>query len=400
LKRFSPKEFVNKQVEKIKKIVGRERGLIAVSGGVDSTTCAVLIHRAMGENLLCVMLDDAFMREGEPEKVSQVLSQSPLDLPVRIVNVQERFLSELRGLRDAEEKRKAFREAFYKTLSETAEKEGCRFLVQGTIYADVVETTGGIKTQHNVLSQVGINPIERYGFLVIEPLATLHKGQVREVARYLGIPPEISERQPFPGPGLSVRVVGLIKTDKLEALKKATTIAEETVAQHRPDQYFATILDNIDKRQHPKCKPIQETVARLLNIPSKRVFVRVFQDRATGIKGGERCYGKVAAVKAQASSGSILQTPVKSLVELQSKILVENPSLTRVLYAIHEAAQKQPYVVAVRAVQTQDFLTACVAEIPWTTLTETAQKIVTACPNVSSVYYDVTPKPPATIEME
>ena len=400
MKGFNPKEFVNKQVEKIKKTVGSERALIAVSGGVDSTTCAVLTHRAMGEKLLCVMLDDAFMREGEPERVAQVLSRSPLNLPVRIVNVQERFLGELRGLRDAEEKRKAFQEAFYKTLSEVAEKESCRFLVQGTIYADVVETTGGIKTQHNVLSQVGINPIERYGFQVIEPLATLYKGQVRELARYLGISSEISERQPFPGPGLSVRVVGEIKTDKLEALKKATTITEETVAEHRPDQYFAAILDNIDKRQHPRCKPIQETVARLLNVPSKHVFVRVFQDRTTGIKGGERCYGEVAAVKAQDANGSVLQPPVKSLVELQSKIVMENPSITRVLYAIHEAVQKQPYVVAVRAVQTQDFLTARVAELPWATLTETAQKILTACPNVSIVYYDVTPKPPATIEME
>jgi len=400
LKEFNLKEFVNKQVEKIKEIVGSERALIAVSGGVDSTTCAVLAHRAMRENLLCVMLDDAFMREGEPERVSQVLSQSPLNLPVRIVNVKERFLSELRGLRDAEEKRKAFRETFYKTLSETAEKEGCRFLVQGTIYADVVETTGGIKTQHNVLSQIGINSIKRYGFLVIEPLATLYKGQVREVARYLGIPSEISERQPFPGPGLSVRVVGEIKTDKLEALKKATTITEETVAQHRPDQYFATILDNIDKRQHPRCKPIQETVSRLLNVPSKHILVRVFQDRATGLKGGERCYGEVAAVKVQAANGSILQPSVNVLVELQSKIVVENPSVTRVLYTIHETPQKQPYVVAVRAVQTQDFLTARVAKLPWTTLTETAQKILAACPNVSSVYYDVTPKPPATIEME
>lgn len=400
MKEFNLKEFVNKQVEKIKEIVGSERALIAVSGGVDSTTCAVLAHRAMRENLLCVMLDDAFMREGEPERVSQVLSQSPLNLPVRIVNVKERFLSELRGLRDAEEKRKAFRETFYKTLSETAEKEGCRFLVQGTIYADVVETTGGIKTQHNVLSQIGINSIKRYGFLVIEPLATLYKGQVREVARYLGIPSEISERQPFPGPGLSVRVVGEIKTDKLEALKKATTITEETVAQHRPDQYFATILDNIDKRQHPRCKPIQETVSRLLNVPSKHILVRVFQDRATGLKGGERCYGEVAAVKVQAANGSILQPSVNVLVELQSKIVVENPSVTRVLYTIHETPQKQPYVVAVRAVQTQDFLTARVAKLPWTTLTETAQKILAACPNVSSVYYDVTPKPPATIEME
>jgi len=221
LEEFDPREFVDKQVEEIKIAVGGERALIAVSGGVDSTTSAALTHRAIGENLLCVMLDDAFMRDGEPERVAQLLSQPPLNLPIKVLNVQQRFLNELKGLRDAEEKRRRFRETFYKALSETAEKEGCRFLVQGTIQADIVETKGGIKTQHNVLAQIGISPTERYGFQVIEPVASLYKEQVRKVARYLGVPTEMSERQPFPGPGLSVRVVGEVKVDKLESVKKA-----------------------------------------------------------------------------------------------------------------------------------------------------------------------------------
>ncbi len=400
MQEFDSREFVNEQVEEIRETIGSERALIAVSGGVDSTTCAVLTHRAIGENLLCVMLDDAFMRDGEPERVAQLLSQPPLNLPIKILDVQERFLSRLRGLRDAEEKRKAFRETFYKVLSETAEREGFRFLVQGTIYADIVETTGGIKTQHNVLSQVGINSIERYGFLVVEPLAALYKGQVRKVARHLGIPSEISERQPFPGPGLSVRVVGEIRIDKLKALKKATTITEENLAKHEPDQYFAAILDNIESPQHPRYERIQETAVQFLGLASKQVLAKIFQDKATGVKAGERRYGDIAAIKAQTTNGRVYQPPIKKLGALQAKIIAENPSLTRILYAVKEKSLKQPYVVALRAVQTRDFLTARVAEIPWATLRKTAQNILKACPSVSSVYYDVTPKPPATIEME
>ncbi|UCE43657.1 MAG: GMP synthase [Candidatus Bathyarchaeota archaeon] len=400
MQRFDPKEFVDRQVMEIRRTVGSEKALIAVSGGVDSSTCAALTHRALKENLLCVMLDDAFMRIGEPERVRELLAQPPINLPLRILRVQKRFLKALKGLHDAEEKRKAFRETFYRSLSETAEMESCRFLVQGTIQADIVETIGGIKTQHNVLSQVGINPTEYYGFQVIEPLVTLYKGQVRKVARFLGIPSQLSERQPFPGPGLSVRVVGEIRADKLEVLKKATALAEETLAKHQPDQYFAAIIDNTEATEHPKLSCVRETAAEFLKIPSERIFVKAFRNRATGIKGEGRHYGEIVAVEAHAADSSIHQPSISSLVALQTEILRKNPSFTRVLYGVQEKQQKQPYVIAIRAIQTHDFITAEVSDIPWTTLTRTAQRIFQACPNVSDVYYDITPKPPATIEME
>jgi len=400
LAEFDPKEFVEKQVKEIKKVVGGERALIAVSGGVDSTTSAVLTHRAMGKNLLCVILDDAFMREGETKKVAKILSQPPLNLPMKILNVQERFLREMKGLRDAEEKRKKFRETFYKVLSETAEKEGCQFLVQGTIQADIVETKGGVKTQHNVLEQIGISTKELYGFQVIEPVVSLYKGEVRKVARYLGVPTELSERQPFPGPALSVRVVGEIKPDKLETLKKATAITEEKFAKHSPSQYFAAIIDNLKMPPDHLVIHIQEAATRFLDVPKRHLSVDVFEDKATGVKGGERRYGKIAAITAKMPNGSIHQVPIGKLVTLQTKIITEHPSLTRILYTIQEASEKQPYVVSLRAIQTGDFLTAEVSPIPWATLSETAEKILENCPTVSSVYYDVTPKPPATIEME
>jgi len=400
LQGFNPKQFVEKQIDEIREIIGNERALIAVSGGVDSSTSAVLVNQAIGENLQCIMLDDAFMRENEPERVAHILCQPPLKLPIKVVNVQERFLKALKGLVDAEEKRKAFRETFYKTLGETAKKEGCRFLVQGTIAADIVETTEGIKTQHNVLAQIGINPMERFGFRVVEPLASLYKWQVRKVARYLGVPSEIAERQPFPGPGLSVRVVGEIKPDKLESLKRATTVTERKLAKHKPSQYFAAILDNDEQPNHPSLKGVQKTAAKFLNIPLASVSVKIFKNKATGILEGKRSYGEIAALKAETERGKIHETAISNLVSLQARIIKENPTLTRVFYCIQEAKREQPYVVVIRAIETADFLTAKVAEISWETSTETAEKVLDKCKNVSSIYYDVTPKPPATVEME
>jgi len=398
---FNPQEFVEKQVEEIRNVLSKERALIAVSGGVDSCTCAALVNKAIGNNLLCVMLDDAFMRLGEPERVAALLSQPPLNLPMRILNVKERFLEEMKELRDAEEKRKVFRETFYRVLSETAEREGIHYLVQGTILADIVETAGGVKTQHNVLSQIGINPRERYGFLIVEPLATLFKGQVREVARYLGLPREIAERQPFPGPGLSVRVVGEIRRDKLDAVKKATVIAEDKLTPHAPSQYFAVIVDNIEDASHDsQLKQIEAQVAEFFEIPRGQVIVKMFEDKATGVKQGNRVYGEIVVVKACDAKRNSLRASIPSLVELQNKILTDNPSFTRVFYVIAEKTLKQPYVVAVRAISTTDFLTAKVTDIPWKTLSEIADSILNGCPTVSTVCYDVTPKPPATIEME
>ena len=400
LETFDPKAFVEAEIKEIRKSLGNEKALVAVSGGVDSTTCAVLTHKAIGENLVCAILDDAFMREGEPERVADALSKPPLSVPTKVINVRELFLQAMKGLRDAEEKRKVFRETFYKVLGETAKKEGCKVLVQGTIRADVVETVGGVKTQHNVLEQMGINPMERYGFKVVEPLVSLFKEQVRMVARHLGLPSEVSERQPFPGPGLSVRVVGEIRRDKLETLKKGTAIVERGFVQHKSSQCFTVIIDNEEVEQPSGTAHIRETVARLLNVPSRNVHVKIFRDKATGVEGGKRRYGEIVGVKVQTMNRGIHQVTVQNLVSLQAKIIAERPVVTRVFYVVRDLAEKKPYVVGVRSVETRDFLTAKVSEIPWTTLDKVAEEIIKECPDVSTVYYDVTPKPPATIEME
>ena len=400
MENFDPKSFVDARIEELRKAIGDERTLVAVSGGVDSTTCAVLTNKAIGENLVCVILDDAFMREGEPEYVAGILSKPPLKVPMKIVDVRERFLQAMKGLRDAEEKRKRFRETFYRALGETAKKEGCKILVQGTIRADIDETVGGVKTQHNVLEQIGINPMERFGFRVIEPLVTLYKEQVRMVARFLKLPAEFSERQPFPGPGLSVRVVGEIFTDKLETVKKAIAIVERELAKHKPSQFFAVIIDNEEALQQSSVTHIQETAARVLNVPSRNVKVKIFRDRATGVKGGKRRYGEIVGIKVQTMNEKVHQVALQNLVALQARIVTENPAVVRVFYAAKDMIEKKPYVIGIRAVQTKNFLTAQVSEIPWATLDRVAEKVIEECPNVSTVYYDITPKPPATIEME
>lgn len=400
MEEFNPEKFVEEEIGELKRSIGKEKALVAVSGGVDSTTSAVLTHKAVGENLTCVILDDAFMREGEPDHVAETLSKPPFNVPVKIVNVRERFLQAMKGLRDAEGKRKVFRETFYKVLSETAKGEGCKILVQGTIKADIMETVSGLKTQHNVLKQMGINPMKQYGFKIVEPLVALYKSQVRTVARHLGLPAEISERQPFPGPGLSVRVVGEIRPEKLETLKRATAIVESELARHKPSQYFAVIIDNEEETQRSKVMRIQETVARAFNAPARNVSVKIFTDKATGMKGGVRHYGKTVGVKVQAANGKIHQTTVQNMVSLQTRIITENPEITRVFYAVNDMPEKKPYIIGIRSVQTRDFLTAKVSEVPWTTLERASEGIIKECPNVSTVYYDVTPKPPATIEME
>ena len=400
MKGFNEKKFVKNQTKEIKEVIGNEKAVIAVSGGVDSSTCAILTHQAIGENLVCVILDDAFMREGEPEKVAELLSQPPLNLPMKIERVQERFMKALSGLKDAEEKRKAFRKTFYETLSDIAKREGSQFLVQGTILADIIETKGGIKTQRNVLEQMGISTRELYGFKVIEPLVTLLKHQVRQVARYLKIPPEISERQPFPGPGLSVRVVGEITPEKLASLKKATSVTENNFVKHSPGQYFAAIIDNDEIYPRPNLRKLVDASAGYLYLSPTKVWIKIFLDKATGMKQKARRYGEIVAVTCRKDNGELYQPGLKDLLGLQKTILTKMRSATRVLYEIGEGDRKQPYVVAVRAVETKDFLKAQVSDIPWSTLNETANQILKECPNVSAVYYDVTPKPPATIEME
>jgi len=396
---FHAEEFVDSQVNEIKSRVGQEKAMIAISGGVDSTTCAAIMHRAIGSNLKPILIDTGFMRLNEPEKVRKALSKPPLTLPLRIVRAKPKFMTALHGIENAEEKRKAFRETIYNILGENARREKCRYLVQGTIAPDWIETKGGIKTQHNVLEQLGIRTLEKYGFTLIEPLASLYKDQVRQVARYLNVGTQFSERQPFPGPGLVVRCVGKIDSKKLHALKTATEIVEKKLGDHHPQQYFAVVLENRFE-DSSLSKDIQELTASSLSPKPDEVNVRIFRDKATGVKGDERVYGKVAGIGVSKTNRKRFGEDVTKLVELEGRITSTFPELVRALYLIGEQAKGSRYSLVIRAINTRDFMTADVTPVPWNVLNTLGNTLLRKVSGASSVYYDITPKPPATVEFE
>ena len=299
-------KFVHESIEKIKKEV-KGRAIIALSGGVDSSVCAVLAHRAIGELLTPVYIDTGLMRKGETERIKKVFA----DMNLEVIDGKERFLNSLRGLIDPEKKRKAVGEAFIREFEREARMIGAKYLIQGTIYPDRIESEGGIKSHHNVGGLPSVMDFEK----IVEPLAELYKDEVREVARALGLPRGISDRMPFPGPGLSVRIIGEVTEDKLDVVREANAIAEEElVEQFAPWQTFAALLE-----------------------------------KGTGVKGDVRVHG---------------------------------------------------WIIAVRAVQSRDGMTAEAMELPWEVLKKIESRITSEIPNVSRVLYDLTPKPPGTIEFE
>lgn len=291
--------FIEKATLKIKKEVGKKKALVAVSGGVDSFTCMVLGKLALGKNLKAVFLDDGLMREGEPEKVKSLAAKEEIKIEVK--RVAKEFFKNLKGIVDPEAKRKAFRKTFYQTLGEIVKKEDCRFLIQGTIKADILETKKGIKTQHNVLEQIGIDP-KKYGFQVVEPLKDLYKNEVRQIARYLQLPKEIWLRMPFPGPGLALRVIGEVTPKKVKMVRTATSIIEKKLAKFNPFQSFAVLLN----------------------------------DQATGIKKGKRVFGQIIVIRSIDSLNALTaqptNIPLKTLFNLQREICQKVPHVIKVLY--------------------------------------------------------------------
>ncbi len=369
---FNPEEFIAKKVEEIRKLVGNEKVLAAVSGGVDSTTAAALAFKALGpEQIRVIFIDTGFMREGEPGWVKEVLKDV---MPVEIVDVKEEFYKHLMGLSDAEEKRKVFRELFYNVVSKEAKEWGATWLVQGTTAPDWIETTGGIKTQHNVLEQLGINVREKWGFKLLEPLVELYKDEVRAVARALGLPEEIASRQPFPGPGLLVRVVGKVTMDKLETVRKATKIVEDMLKELKPSQYFAAVWED-------------EVGEKIMDSPETYLYKGV---RATGVKGDIRAYGPIALVKAP---------EWENVYTLWKDVIHNAKDVTHVVAQLREREEGE-YTISIRAVVTDNFMTADVLRVEKEKLEEIADKVLESVPKVKRVVYDVTPKPPATIEYE
>ena len=305
-------KFIEEQIADIKQTVGDSKAINALSGGVDSSLVTVLGHRAIGEKLRTVFIDSALMREGEPQRVVKTFAD--MDIPVELVDSQEEFLSALSGLTDPEEKRQAVTDTFYsKVFSQLVTESGAKFLLHGTILTDIEETVAGIKRQHNILTQLGINTEEAYGYSVLEPLKTLRKDDVREVCKSLDLPVEISQRIPFPGPALATRIVGEVTRERLDTVRRATSIVEEELADSGAFQYMAVLLN----------------------------------DRATGIRNNKREFGQI---------------------------------------------------IVVRCIESTDARTASATELPWDKLNLICRRITTEIEDVNRCLYDLTPKPPATIE--
>ena len=398
LEGFRPSSYLTSETARLQETIGDSKAIAAVSGGVDSTVAALVAKRALGDRLLPVFIDTGFLRAGEPENVKAMLEETSLGLRVRLVKAGGRFLEATKGEAMAEEKRKKFRETFYQVLGEEARKNGCDFIVQGTIAPDWIETQGGIKTQHNILEQIGIDSLSTYGFRVVEPISELYKDQVRALGRYLDIPKDLSERQPFPGPGLLVRCIGTVSKKKLGLLKPATRIIEEKLGPFDYDQYFAGVIEN-KFAEDPLYKSLDETAAAALGLPKSETRVDVFEDRVTGVKGDTRSYGRLAGIKIQEDSRETYGWLPEKLRVAQSSLVEKFSEVTRVAILVKEKRGGPPLSVVIRAVSTRDFMTAAVAQVPWKILKDIAESILKT-DDSSRVYYDITPKPPATIEFE
>ena len=311
-------DLIGKMVKELQTETGSSRAIIGLSGGIDSSVATVIAAKALGDKLTAVFVDHGFMREDEPEQIREAFQKYPINFIV--ANVQDRFMQKLKGVVEPETKRKVIGEEFIRVFEEIAKESGAEYLIQGTIYPDRIESgfrknSDKIKSHHNV---AGLP--EKINFKkILEPLRDLYKDEVRKVARVLDLPKEIVNRQPFPGPGLAVRIIGDLTEEKVSIAKKADKIVREEIEKNNLAdnlwQYFAVLTDT----------------------------------KATGVKGDARAYG---------------------------------------------------YVVAVRAMESREAMTASFAKIPYPVLEKISTRITNEIPQVTRVVYDVTHKPPATIEWE
>ena len=315
---WRPTNAVTRAVDEIKEIVGCSKAIIALSGGVDSSVAAVLAAKAMGGRLVAVHVDHGLMREGESENVEKTFRDFGVDLVV--VDARQRFLYRLGGVVEPEEKRKIIGEEFIRVFEDEARRTGAEYLIQGTIYPDRIESgisrdSDKIKTHHNV----GGIPLNIDFKAVIEPLRDLYKDEVRSLGARLGLPEALVVRQPFPGPGLAVRIIGEVTEERLDVLRRADAIVceevESSILRETAWQYLAVLTDT----------------------------------KSTGVKGDERAYG---------------------------------------------------HTVAVRIVESLDGMTASFSKPPWDVIERISTRITNEIPSVTRVVYDVTHKPPATIEWE
>jgi len=282
---LEPERFIDEKIEEISKTVGEGLAISALSGGVDSSTVTILGHKALGTRLKAYFIDNGIMRQGEAENIISTFGS--LGVTVERVNAQKKFFNALKGIVDPEKKREAITQTFYKDVfADILRESNARYLLQGTILTDVEETVAGIKRQHNVFEQLGINPEEAFGYRIVEPLIQLRKDSVRIIAKSLGLPESIYNRPPFPGPALAARVIGEVTPERIEIVRKATEIVEEELENTSAFQYMA-ILHN---------------------------------DKVTGIIEGKRNFGLQIEIRCWDSLDARVATPTNLPYDILSKI--------------------------------------------------------------------------------
>lgn len=308
---LNTEDFIHEKVEEIQRIVKDGIAINALSGGVDSSTVTMLGHRALGDRLKTVFIENGLMREGEAEKVAGLFKR--LGVTVDVIDAKNEFFAALEGVTDPEEKREAITQTFYKDVfGHLVKGSGAKHLLQGTILTDIDETIAGIKRQHNVFKQLGIDPQETFGYQIIEPLTQLRKDGVRVVGDALGLPAEAFDRIPFPGPALAARVIGAITPERIETVRKATVVVERLLKDTGAFQYMAIL----------------------------------HKDRVTGMRDGLRDFGQQIEVRCWESVDARIATPTplsyEILEELASEIIHEVPGIVSVTYNI---APKPPSTI-------------------------------------------------------
>ncbi|MHC4982609.1 MAG: GMP synthase (glutamine-hydrolyzing) [Planctomycetota bacterium] len=304
LKDLDAAAFIAEKVEEIAEAVGDGTAVNALSGGVDSSVVTMLGHKALGERLKSYFIENGLMREGEPQRVKDIFAG--LGVNVEIFDAKDKFFGALKGVTDPEEKRdRGITNVFYKEVfGPLVRQSGAKFLLQGTNYTDVEETVAGVKRQHNILAQLGIDTQEAYGYTVLEPIIQLRKSGVRAVGKALGLPEEIYARPPFPGPALAARIIGEVTPERIALVRAATKIVEDELAETGAFQYLAIL----------------------------------HEDRVTGIRDGRRDFGYQIELRCWESTDAVTAEPTKlsfkKLRRLADRITSEIPGVVSITYNI------------------------------------------------------------------
>jgi len=309
--KLDTEQFIATKVAEIREAVGSGTAINALSGGVDSSAVTMLGHRALGDRLRTVLVENGLMRQGEPEQVVKFFHD--LGVPVEVVDARDEFFSALQGLTDPEEKREAITQTFYRhVFGRLVKTSGAKCLLQGTILTDVDETVAGIKRQHNVFEQLGIDPQEAFGYRILEPLIQLRKDGVRKVGKALGLPSALFDRIPFPGPALAARVIGEATPQRIATVRAANAVVERLLKGTGAFQYMAIL----------------------------------HEDRVTGMRDGKRDFGCQIEVRCWDSVDARTATPTRLsfdvLQNLADQILRDTPGVVSVTYNI---ASKPPSTI-------------------------------------------------------